>query len=177
MSLQIKSRIRSVKDWPKKGTIFRDITTLLKDPVGLRLTIDDFVKRYRGKDIDVIVGIDSRGFILGGALAYLLGKGFVPVRKKGKLPAETESQEYELEYGSDAVEIHKDAITKGQKVLIIDDLIATAGTMCSAISLVKRIGGEIFECAVIVELPDLHGREKIEKSGCKLFSLVKFEGE
>ncbi len=175
--MPIKSRIRTVKDWPKKGIMFRDITTLLKDPVGLQLTIDDFVKRYKDKDIDVVVGIDSRGFILGGALAYLLGKGFVPIRKKGKLPADTEKQEYELEYGTDTIEIHKDAIQKGQKVLIIDDLIATAGTMAAAINLVEKLGGKVVECAVIVELPDLHGREKIERKGHKLHSLVQFEGE
>jgi len=120
--MPIKSRIRTVPHWPKKGVMFRDITTLLKDPVGLKICLDDFAKRYEKEEIDVIVGIDSRGFILGGALAYLLGKGFVPVRKKGKLPAEKESIEYELEYGTDCIEIHKDAISKGQRVLIIDEL-------------------------------------------------------
>ena len=130
--MPIKSRIRTVPHWPKKGIMFRDITTLLKDPVGLKLCLDDFSARYKDKDIDIVVGIDSRGFILGGALAYLLGKGFVPVRKKGKLPAETEREEYALEYGTDVIEIHKDAITKGQKVLIIDDLIATGGTAAAS---------------------------------------------
>lgn len=175
--MSIKSRIRTIPNWPKKGIMFRDITTLLKDPVGLKLSIDDFLKRYKKMDIDVVVGIDSRGFILGGALAYLLGKGFVPVRKKGKLPADTEKQEYKLEYGKDILEIHKDAISKGQKVLIIDDLIATAGTMVATINLVEKLGGQVIECAVIVELPDLNGREKIEKKGHQLFSLVKFEGD
>ena len=175
--MSIKSRIRTIPNWPKKGIMFRDITTLLKDPVGLKLSIDDFLKRYKKMDIDVVVGIDSRGFILGGALAYLLGKGFVPVRKKGKLPADTEKQEYQLEYGKDILEIHKDAISKGQKVLIIDDLIATAGTMVATINLVEKLGGQVIECAVIVELPDLNGREKIEKKGHQLFSLVKFEGD
>tara|TARA_Y100000031_G_scaffold155867_1_gene208067 strand:- start:1465 stop:1965 length:501 start_codon:yes stop_codon:yes gene_type:complete len=165
-----------VKDWPKQGIMFRDITTLLKDPVGLKICIDNFYERYKDKEIDIVVGIDSRGFILGGALAYLLEKGFVPVRKKGKLPAEKETQEYALEYGTDTLEIHKDAIIPGQKVLIIDDLIATSGTCRATIDLIKKLGGEIVECAFIVELPDLHGREKIEKKGCKVYSQVKFEG-
>ncbi|MBU0630501.1 MAG: adenine phosphoribosyltransferase, partial [Candidatus Margulisbacteria bacterium] len=141
--MPIKSRIRTVPHWPKKGIMFRDITTLLKDPVGLKLCLDDFVARYQNKEIDIVVGIDSRGFILGGALAYLLGKGFVPVRKKGKLPAATEREEYALEYGTDVIEIHKDAIEKGQKVLIIDDLIATGGTAMAAGKLVKKLGGEV----------------------------------
>src|SRR3989338_5031002 len=151
--MPIKSRIRTVKDWPKKGIMFRDITTLLKDPVGLQLTIDDMVKRYEHKDIDVVVGIDSRGFILGGALAYLLGKGFVPVRKKGKLPAATEREEYALEYGTDTIEIHKDAIEKGQKVLIVDDLIATGGTALAAAKLVKKLHREVVYLAFFFHLP------------------------
>ena len=163
--------------WPKKGIMFRDITTLLKDPVGLKLCIDDFVKRYSDKDIDIVVGIDSRGFILGGALAYLLGKGFVPVRKKGKLPAETEREEYELEYGTDIVEIHKDAITKGQKVLIVDDLIATGGTAMAAARLVKKLHGQVVELAVIVDLPDLGGRKKLENAGYAVYAQTFFEGE
>jgi len=175
--MPIKSRIRTVPHWPKKGIMFRDITTLLKDPVGLKICIEDFVKQYRDKDIDVIVGIDSRGFILGGALAYLLGKGFVPVRKKGKLPAETESEEYALEYGTDVVEIHKDAIEKGQKVLIVDDLIATGGTALAAAKLVKKLHGKIVEIAFIVDLPDLGGRKKLEQAGYSVYAQTAFEGE
>ena len=175
--MPIKSRIRSIPDWPKKGIIFRDITTLLKDPVGFRIVIDDFVKRYRDMDIDVIVGIDSRGFILGGALAYLLEKGFVPVRKKGKLPHETESEEYELEYGTDTVEIHKDAIPKGQNVLVVDDLIATGGTALATCRLIEKLGGKVAECAFIVDLPDIGGSAKLKKAGYSLYSQCGFEGE
>lgn len=175
--MPIKSRIRTVPHWPKKGIMFRDITTLLKDPVGLKICIDDFVSRYKDKEIDVVVGIDSRGFILGGVLAYLLGKGFVPVRKKGKLPAETEREEYSLEYGTDVVEIHKDAIEKGQKVLIIDDLIATGGTAMAAAKLVKKLQGEVVEIAFIVDLPDLGGRKKLEHAGFSVYAQTSFEGE
>jgi len=175
--MPIKSRIRTVKDWPKKGIKFRDITTLLKDPVGLRLTLDDFYKRYKDKEIDIVVGIDSRGFILGGALAYLLGKGFVPVRKKGKLPAETEQETYALEYGTDTLEIHKDAITKANKVLIIDDLIATGGTALAAAKLVNKLGGKIIELAFIIDLPDLGGTKKLKEKGFEVYSQVSFEGQ
>ncbi|NQT30525.1 MAG: adenine phosphoribosyltransferase [Candidatus Saganbacteria bacterium] len=175
--MPIKSRIRTIAHWPKKGIMFRDITTLLKDPVGLRICIDDFVARYRDQEIDVVVGIDSRGFILGGAVAYLLEKGFVPVRKKGKLPAETEREEYSLEYGTDVVEIHKDAISKGQKVLIIDDLIATGGTAMAAAKLVKKLHGEIVELAFIVDLPDLGGKKKLEEAGYLVYAQTEFEGE
>ncbi len=175
--MPIKSRIRTVPDWPKKGIMFRDITTLLKDPVGFRLVIDDFMKRYKDSDIDVIVGIDSRGFILGGALAYLLEKGFVPVRKKGKLPHETESEEYELEYGTDTVEIHKDAMPKGQKALVVDDLLATGGTALATCRLVEKLGGKVVECAFIVDLPDIGGSAKLKKAGYNLYSQCAFEGE
>jgi len=166
-----------VPHWPKTGIMFRDITTLLKDPVGLKLCIDDLVKRYEKMDIDVVVGIDSRGFIIGGALAYLLGKGFVPVRKKGKLPAATEREEYALEYGTDTIEIHKDAIEKGQKVLIVDDLIATGGTALAAAKLVKKLHGEVVELAFIVDLPDIGGRQKLENAGYKVYAQTEFEGE
>ena len=175
--MPIKSRIRTIENWPKKGVMFRDITTLLKDPVGLKICVDDFAKRYKNEDIDVVVGIDSRGFILGGALAYLLGKGFVPVRKKGKLPAKTEKQEYELEYGTDTVEIHTDSIKEGQNVLIVDDLIATGGTCLATAELVKKLGGNIHECAFIVDLPDLGGSKKLKDVGLNYYSQTFFEGE
>jgi len=175
--MPIKSRIRTVPDWPKKGVMFRDITTLIKDPVGWKLVLDDFLKRYKDKNIDVIVGIDSRGFIIGGALAYLMGKGFVPVRKKGKLPAETVAETYDLEYGTDTIEIHKDAIEKGQNVLIVDDLIATGGTMLAACNLVKKLGGNIVECAFIVDMPDLGGSRKLKEKGYDVYAQCGFEGE
>ena len=175
--MPIKSRIRAVPNWPKKGIIFRDITTLLKDPVGLRLTIDDFVKRYKDVDFDVVVGIDSRGFILGGALAYLLEKGFVPVRKKGKLPSDTIREEYALEYGIDALEIHIDSIILGQKAVVIDDLCATGGTALAACNLVKKLGGEVVEVAFIVNLLDLDGCKKLQEQGYKVYAQTQFEGE
>ncbi len=175
--MPIKSRIRTVPDWPKNGIMFRDITTLIKDPVGLRLTVDDFVKRYKEMDVDVVVGIDSRGFILGGAMAYLLQKGFVPVRKKGKLPGETESEEYTLEYGTDTLEIHKDAILPGQKVVIVDDLIASGGTSMAAAKLVKKLGGKVVEIAVIVDLPDIGGSKKLRDAGYDLYIQCDFDGE
>lgn len=175
--MTIKSKIRTVHDWPKKGIMFRDITTLLKDPIGLKMCIDDFVKRYKEMDVDVVIGIDSRGFIMGGALAYLLEKGFVPIRKKGKLPGETESEEYTLEYGTDTIEIHKDAILAGQKVVIVDDLIATGGTAIAAANLVKKLGGEVVELAFVVDLPDIGGSKKLTDAGYKYYSQCEFEGE
>ncbi len=174
MTKSIKSRIRTVPHWPKEGIMFRDITTLLKDPQGFKETIDLLHKRYADKKIDIVIGIESRGFIFGAPLAYLLGCGFVPIRKPGKLPAECESEEYTLEYGKDKIEIHKDAIKKGDRVLIVDDLIATAGTASAARNLVKKLGGEIVECAFIVELIDLKGRDKLK--GENVYSIVEFEG-
>lgn len=177
MTEKIKSKIRTIPDFPKKGIMFRDITSLLQDPVGLRLTIQNFMKRYIETDIDVVVGIDSRGFILGGALAYELGKGFVPVRKKGKLPGETESITYNLEYGQDTLEIHKDAIKKGQKVLIIDDLIATGGTALAAAKLVEKLGGRVVELAFIVDLPEVGGAKRLTEANYKYYAQTEFEGE
>ncbi len=177
--MPIKSKIRTIPDYPKKGIMFRDITTLIKDPVGFRLVIDNFTQRYIKGDIDfdVIVGIESRGFIIGGALSYTLGKGFVPVRKKGKLPAETISHEYQLEYGTDTVEMHKDAITKGTKVILVDDLLATGGTALAAAALVEKLGGIVSEMAFIVDLPDVGGAKKLAGKGYKIFALTEFEGD
>ncbi len=175
MTESIKAKIRTIQHWPKKGIMFRDITTLIKDPEGLKETIDLLYERYKDKKIDKVVGIESRGFIFGAPLAYLLGTGFVPVRKPGKLPAECVSEEYTLEYGKDKIEIHKDAIEKDDRILIVDDLIATAGTADAARKLVKKLGGELVECAFIVELVDLKGRDKL--IGEKIYSVVAFEGE
>ncbi len=177
--MPIKSKIRTIPDYPKKGIMFRDITTLIKDPVGFRLVIDSLTQRYINGDHDfnVIVGIESRGFIIGGALSYTLGRGFVPIRKKGKLPGEVESQEYELEYGTDRIEIHKDAIAKGDRVLLIDDLLATGGTALAAAALIEKLGGTITEMAFIVDLPDVGGRKKLLEKGYKVFALTEFEGE
>lgn len=173
VSESIKSKIRTVPHWPKQGIMFRDITTLLKDAQGFKETIDLLYDRYKDKKIDKVIGIESRGFIFGAPLAYLLGCGFVPVRKPGKLPAECESEEYILEYGKDKIEIHKDAIKKGEKILIVDDLIATAGTAKAARNLLKKLGAEIVECAFIIELVDLKGRDKLK--GENIYSVVEFE--
>ena len=177
--MPIKSRIRTVPDHPKKGIMFRDITTLIKDAVGFRLVIDDFTQRYiKGNlDFDFIVGIESRGFIIGGALAYTLGKGFVPIRKPGKLPGEVISQEYELEYGTDSIEMHKDAIFKGAKILLVDDLIATGGTALAAAELIEKLGGVILEMAFIVNLPDIGGLQKLLDKGYKVYAQTEFEGD
>ncbi|MCL4108918.1 UNVERIFIED_CONTAM: hypothetical protein GTU68_008113 [Idotea baltica] len=157
--------------------MFRDVTSLIADPVGLKICVDQFAEHYRGKDIDLIVGIDSRGFIFGAALAYVLGKGFVPVRKKGKLPAAVISESYELEYGTDTLEIHEDAIAPGQRVLIIDDLIATGGTAVAAINLVRKLGAEIVEFAAVIDLPDIGGSEKIAATGVTVHAQTQFEGD
>ena len=174
--MPIKSKIRTIPNWPKEGIMFRDITTLLKDPEGLKITIDRLVERYRDRDIDVICGIEARGFILGSVLAYQMGIGFVPIRKKGKLPGKTISEEYELEYGVDTIEIHVDAVEKGQRVLVVDDLLATGGTVLGAIRLIEKTGGVIEEACFIVDLPELNGSKKLESAGYKHFSLVEFEG-
>jgi len=175
MTESIKSKIRTIPHWPKENIMFRDITTLLKSPEGFKETVDLLYKRYADKHIDMVVGIESRGFILGAPLAYLLGCGFVPVRKPGKLPAECESEEYTLEYGTDKIEIHKDAIKKGDRVLIVDDLLATGGTLNATRNLIRKLHGDVVECAVVVELVDLKGRDKIK--GENLFAIVKYEGE
>lgn len=177
--MSIKSRIRTIPDHPKKGIMFRDITTLIKDPVGFRLVIDALTQRYITKDMDfdVIVGIEARGFIIGGALSYTLGKGFVPVRKIGKLPAEVVRHEYELEYGTDTVEMHKDAIEKGAKVILVDDLLATGGTALAAATLIEKLGGIVSEMAFIVNLPDVGGEKRLTGKGYNVHCLTEFEGD
>ncbi len=177
--MTIKSKIRTIPDYPKKGIMFRDITTLIKDPVGFRLVVDSLTQRYAHSHFtfDTIVGIESRGFIIGAALAYALGKGFIPIRKKGKLPAEVEYQEYALEYGTDRIEIHKDALRKGERVILVDDLLATGGTALAAAALVEKLGGVIVEMAFVVDLPEVGGRKKIQSKGYKIFTLTEFEGE
>ncbi|MEE8532898.1 MAG: adenine phosphoribosyltransferase [Alphaproteobacteria bacterium] len=175
--MPIKSRIRTIPNYPEHGVMFRDITTLLKDPKGLRVTVNELVNRYTAEPIDKVVGIEARGFILGAIVAYVLGVGFVPIRKRGKLPADVIGEDYDLEYGVDRVEMHCDAIGRGEKVLLVDDLIATGGTAAAAIRLVEKSGGVIVECCFIVDLPDLGGSKRLEKGGYEVFSLCAFEGD
>ena len=175
--MSIKSKIRTIENYPIKGVMFRDITTLLKDPEGLRDSMNKLVDRYKDLNIDKIVAIESRGFIVGAPLAYLLNVGLVLIRKPGKLPAETINQDYELEYGTDRIEVHLDAIEKGEKVLIVDDLIATGGTAEATVRLVQKMKGDIVECCFIIDLPDIGGRDRLENMGLKVFTLCEFEGE
>ena len=175
--MSIKSKIRTVENYPIDGIMFRDITTLFSDPDGLREAIDLFSNRYKDIKIDKIVAIESRGFLIGAPLAYLLNIGLVLIRKSGKLPAKTFKQEYTLEYGVDQIEIHSDAINDGEKVLIVDDLIATGGTVEAAVKLVHKMKAEIVECCFIIDLPDIGGRKKLESMGQNVFSLCEFEGD
>lgn len=175
--MSLKSKIRTIPDFPKKGIMFRDITTLIKDAEGFKELTDMFAARYKDKPIDYVAGIEARGFIIGGAIAYKLGKGFIPVRKPGKLPSNSISYEYELEYGKNTLEIHTDSIKKGDNVLIVDDLLATGGTALAAAKLIEQLGGTVVEMAFIVDLPDVGGRKNIEKNGYKMFHLVEFEGD
>lgn len=174
--MPVKSRIRTIPHYPRHGIQFRDITTLLNDPVGFRIAIDELVTRYAGQKIDKIAAIESRGFIVGAPLAYRLGIGFVPIRKQGKLPAQTIGHDYELEYGADRIEMHVDAISKGERVLMVDDLIATGGTAEAACALIEKLGGEVVECAFLVDLPEVGGRRRLEQQGRKVFTLCTFEG-
>lgn len=175
--MTIKSLIRTIPHYPKPNIMFRDITSLLKDPIGFRVTINELVRRYADMEIDKVIGIEARGFIVGAPLAYALGKGFVPIRKKGKLPAETIGHDYELEYGADRIEIHADSITPGERVLLVDDLIATGGTAEAATILIEKIGGKIVECCFVIDLPDIGGRKRLEKKGYSVFALCEFEGD
>ncbi|MDD9304161.1 MAG: adenine phosphoribosyltransferase [Desulfobacter sp.] len=173
--MNLKESIRSIPGWPIKGVIFRDLTTLMQDPKAFEQACDILFDRYKDKNIDKIVGIDARGFVFGAVLAYKLGIGFVPVRKKGKLPHKTLQESYSLEYGKDTLEIHEDSIETGEKVVVVDDLIATGGTVGATVKLVNTLGADLVECAFIVELPDLKGKEKIP--GTPVFSIIEFEGE
>ncbi|OWQ84547.1 adenine phosphoribosyltransferase [Roseateles terrae] len=172
----LKQQIRTVPDWPEPGVQFRDITPLLANPRAFRVLIDQFVHRYFDTRPDVIAGLDARGFIIGSVLAYELNVGFVPIRKKGKLPFTTVQETYELEYGSATVEMHTDAVKAGDRVLLIDDLIATGGTMLAGKRLLERLGASVIEGAVIVDLPELGGSAKIREQGLPVFALVDFQG-
>ena len=169
----LKKLIREVPDWPKKGILFYDLTTLIKDSAGFHRVIDSFADHYSTKKLDLIVGIEARGFIFGAALAYRLSTGFVPVRKRNKLPAATTSVSYDLEYGADSLEIHSDAVTPGARVLILDDLLATGGTAAACVRLVHDLGGSIEGIGVVVELEFLQGRSKL--NGVDIFSLLKYQ--
>ena len=172
----VKDYIRTIVDFPHEGIMFRDVTTLFADPRGFRMTIDQLLHPYAGMEIDKVVGLEARGFILGGAIAHQLTVGFVPIRKKGKLPGATISESYQLEYGEAVVEVHDDAIQPGEKILLVDDLLATGGTAEAGIKLVERLGGEIVGCAFIVDLPELGGRKKLEALGTEVHALCAFDG-
>ena len=175
--MNLKDLIRTIPDYPKDGVMFRDITTLMQHPVGFRRTVDELVHPFAGGDVNRIAGIEARGFILGGAVAHQLSIGFIAVRKKGKLPWQTISVEYELEYGTDELEIHIDSIEKGDRILIIDDLIATGGTATATTQLVRDAGGEVVGASFIVDLPDLGGRKRLEEMGVPVRCLMEFEGD
>jgi adenine phosphoribosyltransferase len=175
-AVDIKSLIRTIPDYPKPGILFRDITTLIASPVGLRAAVDGLVLPFLESRIDKVVGIEARGFILGGAVAHELGRGFVPIRKKGKLPGKTIGQEYSLEYGVDRIEMHADAINEGDRLLLVDDLIATGGTAEAAIELIRRSGGELVAAAFVIDLPDIGGAKRLTDRGVAVHTLVAFEG-
>lgn len=172
-----KNLIRTIPDYPKPGIQFRDVTTLLKDPKGLAMVVEGLAAHYQHQKIDKITGIEARGFIIGAALAYKLGVGFVPLRKPNKLPAETISQDYQLEYGSDQLEVHTDAIVQDDQVLLIDDLIATGGTAEAGVALIEQSGGDVVGCGFVIDLPDLGGMQKLAQAGYQTFALCAFEGE
>ena len=172
----VKNHIRTVSDWPAPGVQFRDITPLLQNPRVFRVLIDQFVHRYFDVKPDAIAGLDARGFIIGSVVAYELNIGFVPIRKKGKLPFTTVEETYELEYGSATVEVHTDAVKPGERVVLIDDLIATGGTMMAGKRLLERLGAQVIEGAAIVDLPELLGSQKLNAAGLPLYTLVSFEG-
>ena len=175
--MPIKSRVRTIPDYPKPGIQFRDITTLLKDPVGLALAIDGLADAFRQATIDKVAGIEARGFIIGAAVAKELGAGFVPLRKPGKLPSETLGHDYELEYGTDRIEAHVDAVTRGDRVLLLDDLVATGGTCEAALRVLEGLGAEVVGVGAVIDLPDVGGRARLEALGHKLVALCAFDGD
>ena len=169
----LKKVIREVPDFPKEGILFYDITTLLKDGPSFAKAVDALCERYKGESIDAVLAIEARGYIFGGMMAYLLGTGFIPVRKPGKLPAKAIQETYELEYGTDTIEMHEDAVQKGQKILVVDDLLATGGTAAAACRLVEKAGGQVVECCFLIELSFLNGKEKLGSH--KVFSLLQYD--
>jgi adenine phosphoribosyltransferase len=173
--MNLKNLIRDVPDFPKKGIVFKDITTLTKDAAGFRASVDAIAGKYLDADVDLVLGIESRGFIFGAAVAYKMGVGFVPARKPGKLPGKTLMAEYELEYGTDCIEVHADAISRGQRVLIVDDLLATGGTAAAAARLVEQLGGEVVAITFVVDLSFLKGKDKL--TGYDVFCLVEYDNE
>lgn len=176
-AMDLRSFIRTIPDHPKPGILFRDITTLLLDPTGLRLAIDGIADRHAASRVDLVVGIEARGFIFGTSIAYRLGVGFVPMRKPGKLPGETLGRDFELEYGKDRIEMHVGAIRPGQRVLVVDDLIATGGTAAAAVELLRSVGAEVVECAFVVALPDLDGMRRLGALGVPVHALCEFAGD
>ncbi|WP_296423554.1 adenine phosphoribosyltransferase [Yoonia sp.] len=172
----VQDYIRTIPDFPHKGIMFRDVTTLFSDVRGFRIAIDQLLHPYAGQPIDKVIGLEARGFILGGAIAHQLSVGFVPIRKKGKLPGKTIEQDYKLEYGEAILELHDDALQAGEKVLLVDDLLATGGTAEAGIKLIERLGAEVIGCAFVIDLPDLGGRKKLESLGMNVHTLCAFAG-
>lgn len=173
----VKDYIRTIPDFPHEGIMFRDVTTLFSDTRGFRIAVDQLLHPYAGTEIDCVAGLEARGFILGGAMAHQLSVGFVPIRKKGKLPGATIEQAYQLEYGEAVMEVHDDAFEPGQKVLLVDDLLATGGTAEAGIRLIERLGAQVVGCAFVIDLPDLGGRKRLEALGMEVHSLCEFEGD
>ena len=172
----VKDYIRTIPDFPHKGIMFRDVTTLFADPRGFRICVDQLLAPYAGLPIDKVAGLEARGFILGGAVAHQLSTGFVPIRKQGKLPGAVISQAYTLEYGEAVVEVHQDAMLAGEKVLLVDDLLATGGTAEAGIKLIERLGAEVIGCVFVIDLPELGGRRKLEAMGMRVHALCSFDG-
>ncbi|WP_341367057.1 adenine phosphoribosyltransferase [Yoonia sp. BS5-3] len=172
----VQDYIRTIPDFPHEGIMFRDVTTLFNDPRGFRIAVDQLLHPYAGMQIDQVAGLEARGFIMGGAIAHQLSVGFLPIRKKGKLPGKTIEQAYQLEYGEAVVEVHDDALQPGDKVLLVDDLLATGGTAEAGIKLIERLGAEVIGCAFIIDLPELGGRKRLEAMGMDVHALCAFEG-